>query len=339
MHNNFFKHFLVILIIFSNHSFGKEFEELFTIYVPIENSSKIESSISKSFNNLVFRISGSKSPSNIWKIINSGSSRKDFIQSYSIKNIDMSSYLEVNFDQELVINKFKELSIPIVGYSRPVIFFLINIESGSDEPYYVSQESNNEIDALIIETLAELSNERGLFLELPVLDLEDKKYIFNTNILSSPKEYLISKYDFDEFVDVKLINLGLNQWLFSGDIEHDIPEENYLENIKKAFTVYVESRIQSIYKNLIINTSETLLLDITIEGINSYEEYEISKDKLSKIIAISNLEILNFKNNTITYKINVMGDFNTFKSTVKNNTFFEIMTDNSTNSLNLRFIK
>jgi hypothetical protein len=81
------------------------------------------------------------------------------------------------------------------------------------------------------------------------------------------------------------------------------------------------------------------LLDITIEGINSYEEYEISKDKLSKIIAISNLEILNFKNNTITYKINVMGDFNTFKSTVKNNTFFEIMTDNSTNSLNLRFIK
>ncbi|NDH59726.1 MAG: DUF2066 domain-containing protein, partial [Proteobacteria bacterium] len=45
MHNNFIKHFLVILIIFSNHSFGKEFEELFTIYVPIENSSKIESSI------------------------------------------------------------------------------------------------------------------------------------------------------------------------------------------------------------------------------------------------------------------------------------------------------
>jgi len=339
MHNNFIKHFLVILIIFSNHSFGKEFEELFTIYVPIENSSKIESSINKSFNNLVFRISGSKSPSNIWKIINSGSSRKDFIQSYSIKNIDMSSYLEVNFDQVLVINKFKELSIPIVGYSRPVILFLINIESGSDKPYYVSQESNNEIDTIIIETLANLSNERGLFLELPVLDLEDKKYISNTNILSSPKEYLISQYDFDEFVDVKLTNLGLNKWLFSGDIEEDILAENYIEDIKKAFTLYVESRIQSIYENLIIDTSKTLLLDVSIAGINSYEEYEISKDKLSKIIAISNLEILNFKNNTITYKINVMGDFDTFKNTIKNNTFFEIITDNSINSLNLRFIK
>ena len=339
MYNNFIKHFLVILIIFSNHSFGKEFEELFTIYVPIENSSKIESSINKSFNNLVFRISGSKSPSNIWKIINSGSSRKDFIQSYSIKNINMSSYLEVNFDQELVINKFKELSIPIVGYSRPVIFFLINIESGSDEPYYVSQESNNEIDSLIIETLAELSNERGLFLELPVLDLDDQRYISNTDILSSPKEHLTSKYDFDEFVDVKLTNLGLNQWLFSGDIKEDILSKNYLEDIKKAFTDHIESKIQSIYKNLIVDTSKTLLLDVTIEGINSYEEYEISKDKLSKIIAISNLEILKLNNNTISYQISVMGNFDTFKNTIENNTFFEIMADNADNSLNLRFVK
>ena len=339
MYNNFYKHFLVILIIFSNHSFGKEFEELFTIYVPIENSSKIESSINKSFNNLVFRISGSKSPSNIWKIINSGSSRKDFIQSYSIKNINMSSYLEVNFDQELVINKFQELSIPMVGYSRPVIFFLINIESGSDKPYYVSQESNNEIDSLIIETLAELSNERGLFLELPVLDLDDQRYISNTDILSSPKEHLISKYDFDEFVDVKLTNLGLNQWLFSGDIKEDILTENYLEDIKKAFTDHIESKIESIYKNLIVDTSKTLLLDVTIEGINSYEEYEISKDKLSKIIAISNLEILNLNNNTISYQISVMGNFDIFKNTIKNSTFFEIMAENSNKSLNLRFVK
>jgi hypothetical protein len=251
----------------------------------------------------------------------------------------MSSYLEVNFNQELVINKFKELSIPIVGYSRPVIFFLINIESGSDEPYYVSQESNNEIDALIKETLAQLSNERGLFLELPVLDLDDQRYISNTDILSSPKEHLISKYDFDEFVDLKLTNLGLNQWFFSGDIKEDILAENYLEDIKKALTDHVESKIQSIYKNLIVDTSKTLLLDVTIEGINSYEEYEISKDKLSKIIAISNLEILNLNNNTISYQISLMGNFDTFKNTIENNTFFEIMAENSNQSLNLRFMK
>jgi hypothetical protein len=90
---------------------------------------------------------------------------------------------------------------------------------------------------------------------------------------------------------------------------------------------------------LIVDTSKTLLLDVTIEGINSYEEYEISKDKLSKIIAISNLEILNLNNNTISYRISLMGNFDTFKNTIKNNTFFEIMAENSNKSLNLRFVK
>ena len=140
-------------------------------------------------------------------------------------------------------------------------------------------------------------------------------------------------------MDVKLTNLGLNEWLFSGDIEEDILAENYLEDIKKAFADHVESKIQSIYKNLIVDTSKTLLLDVTIEGINSYEEYEISKDKLSKIIAISNIEILNLNNNTISYQISVMGSFDTFKNTIENNTFFEIMDDNAKNSLNLRFVK
>ena len=53
--------------------------------------------------------------------------RKDFITSYSIKNYENISFLEVIFNQDKVISKFKELSIPIIGHSRPVIFFLIEI--------------------------------------------------------------------------------------------------------------------------------------------------------------------------------------------------------------------
>ena len=41
---------------------------------------------------MIYRLSGNSSPSNIWKIINAGNARKDFIKSYSIKNIDDKSY-------------------------------------------------------------------------------------------------------------------------------------------------------------------------------------------------------------------------------------------------------
>ncbi|MDA9174094.1 DUF2066 domain-containing protein [Gammaproteobacteria bacterium] len=339
MHNNFIKHFIVGLIIFSNLSFGKEFNELFTIYEPIENSSSIESSINSSFNNLIFRVSGSNSPSNIWKIINSGSSRKDFITSYSIKNYDGNSFLEVKFNQDKVISKFKELSIPIISHSRPVIFFLIEVESGLETSYFISQESNTAFDNIFINTLDRLSKQRGIFLELPIFDLEDQRILSDSNILSSPKEYLISKYDFDNLLDIKLINLGFNEWSFSGDINAAISSGSYKTDIETIFLEHLESIISAALKDLVIDTTNVFVTKIHVRGINSYEDYKISKDKLLKLIAISDLEILSFKNNTIEYKATIMGDMNSLQRDVQNNSFFDINNLNKSEALNLVYLK
>ncbi|MDB4856891.1 DUF2066 domain-containing protein [Gammaproteobacteria bacterium] len=339
MHNNFIKHFIVVLIIFSNQSFGKEFNELFTIYTPVENSSKIESSINSSFNNLIFRISGSNSPSNIWRIINSGSTRKDFIISYSIKNFDGMSFLEVKFNQDKVISKFKELSIPIIGYSRPVVLFLIEIESGTESSYFVSQEAKNGLDTIFINSLDKLSKQRGLFLEIPILDLEDQKVLSNSNILSSPKDYLISKYNFDELVDLKLINIGFNEWLFSGDIERSISSNIYKKDIESIFEEYVESIIPIVFQDLIIDTSNVFPITIDVQGIASYEDYKISKEKLLTLIEVTDLEILSFKNNIIRYKANIMGDISFLNREIRNNSFFKIYDYKNNEQLNLIYIK
>lgn len=339
MHNNFIKHFIVGLIIFSNQSFGKEFNELFTIYEPIENSSSIESSINSSFNNLIYRVSGSNSSSNIWKIINSGSSRKDFITSYSIKNYDGNSFLEVKFNQDKVISKFKELSIPIISHSRPVIFFLIEVESGAETSYFISQESNSALDNIFINTLDRLSNQRGIFLEIPVFDLADQRILSDSNILSSPREYLISKYDFDNLLDIKLINLGFNEWSFSGDINAAISSESYITDIETIFLEHVESIISKALENLVIDTTNTFITKIYVTSINTYEDYKISKDKLLKLIAISDLEILSFKNNTIEYKATIMGDMNSLRRDVLNNSFFDINNLNKSEALNLVYLK
>ena len=339
MHNNFIKHFIVGLIIFSNQSFGKEFNELFTIYEPIENSSSIESSINSSFNNLIYRVSGSNSSSNIWKIINSGSSRKDFITSYSIKNYDGNSFLEVKFNQDKVISKFKELSIPIISHSRPVIFFLIEVESGAETSYFISQESNSALDNIFINTHDRLSNQRGIFLEIPVFDLADQRILSDSNILSSPREYLISKYDFDNLLDIKLINLGFNEWSFSGYINAAISSESYITDIETIFLEHVESMISKALENLVIDTTNTFITKIYVTGINTYEDYKISKDKLLKLIAVSDLEILSFKNNTIEYKATIMGDMNSLQRDVLNNSFFDINSLNKSEALNLVYLK
>ena len=339
MHNNLIKHFIVVLIIFSNQSFGKEFNELFTINVPLESSSKIESSINSSFNNLVFRISGSNSPSNIWKIINSGSSRKDFITSYSIKNDANISFLEVKFNQDKIISKFKELSIPIIGYSRPVILFLIEIESGSETSFFITRENQNSLNALFIEVLDDLSEQRGLFLETPIFDLQDQEFLASTDILLSPKDYITSKHNFDKLVDIKLINIGLNEWTFSRDIESFISSESYKEDIQSIFSKYVQSIIPKVFEKLIIDTSNTSIINIDIRGVSSYEDYKNSKNKLLKLIGITDLEILSFNNNIIRYKANIMGDIIALNKDIKNSSFFDIENFKNSEELILVYLK
>ena len=74
-------------------------------------------------------------------------------------------------------------------------------------------------------------------------------------------------------------------------------------------------------------------------GINTYEDYKISKDKLLKLIAISDLEILSFKNNTIEYKATIIGDMNSLQRDVQNNSFFDINNLNKSEALNLVYLK
>ena len=341
MHNNLIKHLTVVLIIFSNLSFGKEFNELFTIYEPIENTSKIEQSINLSFNNMIYRLSGDDSPSNIWKIINSGTSRKDLIISYSVKNIDDLSYLQVKFNQDMLVSKFKELSIPIVGYSRPVVLFLFEVDSGSDQPYFVS--SNKEIhdmDKVLKKLLNSLSKERGIFLELPIFDLEDTKKISSFNILTDPKTYIASKYDYHKLVNIKISNLGLNDWLISGDMNANFESPNFVVDLEERFRTFLSRLIDESLAEFQVQTSNKSFAYISIKGINTHEDYLELNKKMTMILSIPNLEIISFSGSTIAYKATTYGSIDSILKEIESNGFLDILiSEEGSNFINLYYKK
>tara|TARA_B110000444_G_scaffold49698_1_gene45653 strand:- start:694 stop:1719 length:1026 start_codon:yes stop_codon:yes gene_type:complete len=341
MNNILIKHFIVGLIIFSNFSFGKEFSELFTIYEPIKNSSNIEKSINISFNKMVYRLSGSDSPSNIWKIINSGVSRKDLIISYSIKNIDDLSYLQVNFDQSLIIKAFNNLSIPVVGYSRPVVFFLIEIDSGSEAPYFLSSAiSPRRVDNILKDNMNKLSQDRGIFLELPIFDLEDTKTLSSMSVFNSPNEYISSKYNYDNLIQIKITNSGLGEWVISGDINKSFIGNNFYQDLEEVFSQFLIKLIDQNLNDLAIVTSKNSELYISLQGISSFDSYTESRQYLERFIGIKTLEIVSFKDNIITFKAKIVGDEAKLAKTIKNSSFLNIIDENNTNkSLSLEYIK
>ena len=341
MHNNLIKHLTVVVIIFSNLSFGKEFNELFTIYEPIENNSKIEQSINLSFNNMVYRLSGDDSPSNIWKIINSGTSRKDLIISYSIKNIDSLSYLQVKFNQDMLVSKFKELSIPIIGYSRPAVLFLFEVDSGSDQPYFISANKEiHDMDDVIREILNSLSRERGIFLELPIFDLEDTKHISSFNVLADPKSFIASQYDYHKLVNIKISNLGLNDWLISGDMNTAFESSNFVEDFEDKLRTFLSRLIDESLDEFQIQISNESFAYISIQGINNLEDYFELNKKMKMILSIPSLEIISFSDNTIFYKASTYGSIDSILKEIESNGFLDILaSEEGSNSINLYYKK
>ena len=337
----FLKNTLFSLIIFSNTCFGKEFDKLFVVLEPIESVSQIEKSLNNSFNTMVYRLSGSDSPSNIWKIINAGNSRKNFIKSYSVKNIDNKSFLEVDFDKNLFIEVFKELSIPVLSSSRPVILFLIEIDSGNDEPYYLTNSQNNsELDVLLKNYLKNESTLRGIFLEIPELDLIDVNQLINFEKLIDIEDIIKEKYIFDELIKVKISKTGIDQWSIGGDIKMTLNERDFIDPFIGKFKNHTKTRINKLLRENVINTSKKGVINISVSNINSYQDYERSRKVIENLVGLRDIDVSRFDIDTVFYKLGIYGDFDSIAKEISESNFFEIVSQYKDNSeININFVR
>ena len=337
----FLKHTLLSLIIFSNTCFGKEFDKLFVVLEPIESLSQIEKSINNSFNTMIYRLSGSDSPSNIWRIINAGNTRKSFIKSYSIKNLDNESYLEVNFDKDLLIKVFNELSIPVLSNSRPVILFLIEIDSGTGEPYYLTNSQyNSELDNLLKNYLKNESTSRGIFLELPELDLIDLNQLNNYERLIDFEDIINEKYIFDELIKINISKTGIDQWSISGDINMTLNERDFINPFIEQFKKHTNTRIDNMLIENAINTSKKGTINISVANINSFQDYKKSRMVIENLVGLIDIDISRFEIDTVFYKLGVYGDFDSIVKEISESNFLEINSQHKDSSeINISFVR
>ena len=319
------KTFLLSIIIFSNVLFAKEFDQLFKVYTPIINSSEIEKSINNSFNIMIYRLSGSESPSNIWKIINAGNTRKDFIKSYSLRNIDGKSFLEVSFNKDYLVNVFNELSIPIIGNSRPVILFIFNVDSGTKNPYMLSNyDNNNDLDIKINDFLNQKSTSRGVFLELPELDLFYMNEIKNYEKLVDLKELVSSQYNYDLLSEINIIKIGQNRWSVTGDIKFDYEGDAFDSYFMDKLENFATNQIDSLLARQKIDTSNIISVSATFMNIDNYQDYKNLKEIINGLVGVKSTNITKFDKESIYYDIEVYGNLLNFVYEISDSSYLNI---------------
>ena len=307
---------LLTVIIFSNYSFGKEFQKLFEITSPTNSVSNIDIVISKSFNDLIYRLTGSNDFRIIKKIAPDMKTKKDFLVSYEPIKINNEPYLISKFNQDSLIKRLNELEIPVIGFNRPTSIIIIKIDDGKNQPYILNTSSNNLIDQDLKELLIKTSNQRGMFFELPIFDLNDLEKLNNLTIFDSEKEIILENYEYDFEINLQISQPFINQWIITGDINQQkfISYESIFldleKNLNKIADEYLSDLLQVDVENSIM---------VKVANVNTYNDLIALQSAMKRLISIKDKEIRSYFDSSLSYAFTINGSMESFMKEIDAN--------------------
>jgi len=306
-----------LLIIFSNHIFAKDFDDLFKITIEIKNEN-IENSIDRAFNDLVFRLIGYEDLEKA-KIIKGNFDSKDFLTRYAVVRNNDSNFLQASFEEDIVMSQFIENSINFIGRNRPIIFLDIQIDNGFDKPFKIeSIPYETRLESSIKRIFDDISEKRGLFFEFPqnTINLDNKNYFFDNENDNDFDQY---KYDYLESLIIS--RSGINNWSISYK-----DQISFFENIDD-----VTERIRFLFQNLSIDYLSDFILDnserrlmMKVTKVSSAEHLDNLLDALDKMISIKEYSIKSFQQNEISFSLTIFGTEDQFKKSVQTHKDFSI---------------
>ena len=308
---------IFLLIIFSNHIFAKDFDDLFKITIEIKNEN-IENSIDRAFNDLVFRLIGYEDLEKA-KIIKGNFNSKDFLTRYAVVRNNDSNFLQASFEEDIVMSQFIENGINFIGRNRPIIFLDIQIDNGFDKPFKIeSIPYETRLESSIKRIFDDISEKRGLFFEFPqnTINIDNKNYFFDNENYNDFDQY---KYDYLESLIIS--RSGINNWSISYK-----DQISFFENIDE-----ISVRIRFLFENLSIDYLSDFVLDnserklmMTVTKVSSAEHLDNLLEALDKMISIKEYSIKSFKQNEISFSLTIFGTEDQFKNSVQTHKDFSI---------------
>ncbi len=297
-----FSFLLLFSLSLTGPAFAKELSTLFEVKIPADQYTNTNDGLNKAFNRLIKKLTGSRTQKYLWRIGNAKLKKVDFVSSYSLETNQGQEMLTVQFNSTTLIPQLRGLNIPLLGFNRPVILFLLKLDAGEAMPKYLSSNTSGSLEFEMIKMLKIIGIERGVYLELPEFDLEDLNLLNHTNVLFSPPQYVKNKFYHDAFLNITVSRVGINQWAVDGDVRTPSPLQ------KKMLLGFIREQIHLFLdKFLEVKPLETGLIGdeiiMSIHGLDSFEDFMAVELELGKIFAIKKRKFFFFNRSQIDYKI------------------------------------
>ena len=260
-----------------------------------------ESQVDLAFEVLLVKLLGQESEEIVLEILSTNRS-EDFLLSYAYSKINELSFLNAKFNQDFVIQSFRSLDIEFVPQNRPVVLFDVIIDNGFASPYVLTNsKSEKSINQSIQNILEQVSEERGIFLELPVDTLrpiQDEKLQFEK------VKNFYSEYDYDFLETILIQRQDLNKWVLS-DKEVNVSFKN-IDLLLEYFQNNLQANIYN-YLSAFKVSNDSYQIEIVFSNISDKNTFESLLDFLNKNLVVKEFSIKKFVTNTLTIEIESYG--------------------------------
>ena len=294
--------FLLLNICLVGSVFSKELPTLFEVKIPADQYTNTNDGLNKAFNQLIKKLSGSRSKKYLWRIGDAKLKKIDFVSSYSIESFEDSETLIAQFNASTLIPELRDLGIPLIGFNRPVILFLLKVDTGESKPIFLEDShTSSSVSSEIVSILTTIGKERGVYLELPTFDLEDQNLFGQPNILFEPSQYIQDKFYNDGFLSIQISRVGINQWSIDGDLQSSSPirEEMLLDFLEEQIHLYLDDFLEVTPLAAGLLGDEILL---SVHGLKSFQDFQFVELELDKIFSIKSKHYHLFSPSQIEYR-------------------------------------
>ena len=330
---------LLLNFLMVNNILSKELPTLFEVKIPEDQYTNTNDGLNKAFNQLIQKLSGSRSKKFLWRIGDAKLNKIEFVSSYSTEIIEDREFLTVKFNSEALIPELRRIGTPLIGFNRPVILILLKIDTGESAPLYLgSYESSDKLSLEIKQIFQNIALERGVYLELPEFDLEDQNLLNQVNILFSPSDYIQKKFYNDAFLEIELVRIGINQWSVNGDLEtlSPIQEKEVKAFFQNSLHAFLDNFLE--VKPLEPGASGERVM-VTIQGLNNFTDFQSVESELDKIFAIKSRSFHAFERTKIDYITQLFQTKDSLMKELRGSTKFLIKEYNAdTNQLKLEYL-
>ena len=306
-----------LLIIFSNHIFAKDFDDLFKISIEIKNEN-LENSIDSAFNDLVFRLIGYEDLEKA-EMIKDNFDSKDFLSRYAVVRNNDSNFLQASFEEDIVMSQFIDKGINFIGRNRPIIFLDIQIDNGFDKPFKIeSIPYETRLESSIKRIFDDISEKRGLFFEFPqnTINLGNKNYFFENE-----NDNDFDQYNYDYLESLIISRSGINNWSIS--YKDQIAFFENIDDVTERIRFLFENSSIDYLSDFVLDNSERKLM-MKVTKVFTAEHLDNLLDALDKIISIKEYSIKSFQQNEISFYLTIFGTEDQFKKSVQTHKDFSI---------------